>query len=161
MSLSALPAFPSTNSIPPACFYNRLGLATWLNQNPSYKQYFVGYPNIFPYLSSMTSTLSSMQYDVSKVPLTPLVTTLSQNQSLQYSQQLQLFRKVYAFNSNAYVTARTTSSVPIYYSFASYKELAQYKASLGLVNKLYSFDAMANGMNDAGSTLNWVIPFPL
>lgn len=159
--MSALPIFPSSNSIPPACFYNMLGLATWLNQNPKYKQYFVGYPNMFPYLSSMTSTLSTMQYDVSKVPLAPFVTTLSQHQAMQYNEQMQLFRKVYSFNSNAYVSSRATSSAPIYYSFASYKELSQYKASLGLINKLYSFDAMANGMNDAGSTLNWVIPFPL
>ena len=159
--MSALPIFPSTNSIPPATFYNKFGLNTWLNQNPSYKQYFVGFPNLFPNLSSMTSTLSTMQYDVSKVPLGSLVTTLSQTQATQYNEQLLLFRKVYSFNSNAYVSSRSTSSAPIYYSFASCNELSQYKASLGLVNKLYSFDAMANGMNDAGSTLKWVIPFPL
>ena len=29
----ALPQFPSTNSIPPACFYTAQGLASWLNQN--------------------------------------------------------------------------------------------------------------------------------
>jgi hypothetical protein len=29
------------------------------------------------------------------------------------------------------------------------------------VNKLYPFEAMANGKNEHGSTLGWIIPFPL
>ena len=156
-----LPIFPSTNSIPPACFYNIQGLSTWLNQYPSYKQYFINNPNMFPNLYSMTSSLSSIGYTTENVPLSPLVTTLSQTQLRLYTNQLQTFRKVYEFNSNAYVNSLATLGSPIYYSFESYKELSQYKASLGLVNKLYSFNVMANGKNDNGNTLSWIIPFPL
>lgn len=157
----AVPAFPSTNSIPPACFYNLQGISTWLNKNPSYKQYFVNYPNMFPYLRPMTSTLSSMNYIQANVPLAPLITSLSYHQHMLYSEQLSLFRRVYTYNSNAYVNSQITLSPPIYYSFSSYNELSQFKSSIALVNKLYSFDAMANGTNDAGQKLNWIVPFPL
>lgn len=109
----------------------------------------------------MTSTLSTMQYNVQKVPLQPYVTMLSQQQSMLYSKQMNLFRRVYAFNSNAYVTSLITNVAPIYYRFLSNQELMNYKASVGLVNKLYPFDAMANGRNEAGSTLQWIVPFPL
>ena len=47
--MSAPPVFPSTGSIPPACFYTAQGLAGFLNQNPSYKQFFAG-TRAFPYL---------------------------------------------------------------------------------------------------------------
>jgi hypothetical protein len=137
------------------------GLSTWLNQNPTYKEYFINYPNVFPELLPMTSTLSTMQYNVQKVPLQPYVTMLSQQQSMLYSKQMNLFRRVYAFNSNAYVTSLITNVAPIYYRFLSNQELMNYKASVGLVNKLYPFDAMANGRNEAGSTLQWIVPFPL
>ena len=153
--------FPSTYSIPSSCFYNMTGLSTWLNQNPTYKEYFINYPNVFPELLPMTSTLSTMQYNVQKVPLQPYVTMLSQQQSMLYSKQMNLFRRVYAFNSNAYVTSLITNVAPIYYRFLSNQELMNYKASVGLVNKLYPFDAMANGRNEAGSTLQWIVPFPL
>jgi hypothetical protein len=153
--------FPSTYSIPPACFYNIQGLSTWLNQHPEYKQYFINRPNMFPNLYAMTSSLSTIQYDPANVPLSPLVTTLSQDQSRIYTEQIKLFRKVYEFNSNAYVNSLDTLEAPIYYNFSSYKELSYYKASVGLINKLYSFDAMANGKNTDGATLNWIVPFPL
>lgn len=156
--------FPNRNSIPPATFYNMSGLATWLNNNPTYKRYFINYHNVFPglypttYLSS--SMLSTMKYDIKNVPLTPLVTTLSQYESTKYREQLDLFIKVYAFNSNAYVQA-TPTKPPIYYSFSSYQEMMNYKASVPFINKLYPFDAMAKGKDENLSTLGWVIPFPL
>jgi len=172
-SLFILSTFPSTPSIPPASFYNIQGLAGWLNQNPSYKQYFVGQTVVSPYLYEMTSSLSSIGYDPAKVPLAPFVTTLSQYQLREYSSQISLFQKVYAYNSNAYVNYVSTSIAspstnvsPIYYRFISYQEYTQYKASVALVNKLYPFTAMANG-NDAPSSgylippLSWVVPFPL
>jgi len=43
----------------------------------------------------------------------------------------------------------------------TYQEYAQYKSSVALVNKMYPFNAMANGKNDAGSTIEWIVPFPL
>jgi hypothetical protein len=165
--------FPSTPSIPPASFYNIQGLAGWLNQNPSYKQYFVGQTDVSPYLYPMTSSLSSIGYDPANVPLAPFVTTLSQHQLLQYSNQISLFKKVYTYNSNAYVNYVSTSSAlpgtavsPIYYRFVSYQEYTQYKAAVALVNKLYPFTGMANGttlpsIESAYPQLSWVIPFPL
>lgn len=171
-----LPVFPSSGCIPPACFYDRQGLSNWLNQNPSYKQYFINYPSLFPYLysqstinewSSMaTGPFSSMfmlfkNYDIQKVPLSPFVTTLSQYQSRRYQEQLTLFRQVYAYNSNAYVAARTTGTAPYYYPFSSSREILEFRGSVGLVNKLYPFEAMANGTNENGQRLGWIVPFPL
>ncbi len=152
--------FPSTNSIPPATFYNIQGLSMWLNQNPTYKNYFVNYPNLFPGLCTMTSSLSSLKYNPQNVPLSPSVRTLSYNQYQQYTEQLQVFTRVYAFNSNAYVNSLPLGS-PIYYSFSSYQELMTYKSSVAFVNKLYPFRAMARGTTENGQTLGWVIPFPL
>jgi hypothetical protein len=50
---------------------------------------------------------------------------------------------------------------PIYFRFQTYKEYTEYKSSVAMVNKMYPFDAMALGTNENGSTLGWVIPFPL
>jgi hypothetical protein len=166
--------FPEPNSIPPAYFYNMQGLSNWLNNHPTYKQYFINYPNEFPNLYSQStinnlilftpnSTMSSIysNYNIENVPLAPFVTTLSQYQSMKYRDQFNLFINVYTHNSNAYVNYVSTGSSPIYYSFRSYKDLMEYKASVALMNKLYPFDAMANGTNENGSTLGWRIPFPL
>jgi hypothetical protein len=168
--------FPSTPSIPPASFYNLQGLAGWLNQNPESKQYFVNQSIVSPFLRPSTfSTLSSLSYSAANVPLSPYVTTLSQQQLLEYTNQIALFRKVYAYNSNAYVNYVSTAvaspsaqRAPIYYRFITYQEYTQYKASVGLVNKLYPFTAMANqnlrGNGDldlVSPDRSWVIPFPL
>lgn len=150
-----LPIFPSTNSIPPACFYNLDGLQGWLNKNPSYKQYFAGLlPGLLNPLE-ITSTLSTAGYSYEKVPLCADVTTLSQQQANSYNQQLQLFHKVYTFNSNAYVNNYNNSGPgPIYYRFPDFKEQLNYKASVQLVNKLYPFESMAKARN-------WQVPFPI
>ena len=161
--------FPSTPSIPPASFYNIQGLAGWLNQNPTYKPYFVGQTDVSPYLLPMTTSLSTFsfgQYDPVNVPLAPFVTTLSQQQLLQYSNQISLFQKVYTYNSNAYVNYTQTGKPPIYYRFITYQEYTQYKASVALINKLYPFNAMANGNSTISNVptipqLSWVVPFPL
>ena len=161
--------FPSTPSIPPASFYNIQGLAGWLNQNSSYKYFFVGQTDISPYLFPMTSSISTTylgEYDAANVPLAPFVTTLSQQQLMQYSNQISLFRRVYAYNSNAYVDYTKTGKAPTYYRFITYQEYTQYKASVALINKLYPFNAMANGnstISDVPSIpqLSWVVPFPL
>ncbi len=165
-----LPQFPAINSIPPATFYNIQGLANWLNLNPQYKQFFVGY---YPYLynqSTINNLISTSNpstssiyynYNIENVPLFSNVTTLSQYQSRQYTEQLELFRRVYAHNSNAYVNYIDTGKAPIYYSFRTYQELTQFKSSVALVNKLYPFNAMAYGTNENNVTLGWNIPFPL
>lgn len=158
---TVLPVFPSTNSIPPVTFYNMMGLASWLNKNPSYKQYYVNYPVQFPYLYKMTSTLSSLNYVIENVPLACPVTTLSQSEAMKYTKQLQLFQNVYQFNSNAYVNSIANGTNPIYYSFKSYKDMTEYKSSVALLNKLYPFNAMANATNQDGTTISWIIPFPL
>jgi len=152
------PVFPSTGSIPPACFYNQQGLAGFLNQNPSYKQFFAAtraFDYLYP-LSVSPCTFSSIGYDPSTVPLCSNVQTLSQYQALQYNQQLRLFQTVYAVNSNAYVNYQTTGANPVYYNYITYTERNNMKSAIALVNKLYPFDAMAQA-----STLNWQIPFPL
>lgn len=95
-------------------------------------------------------------YNIQNVPLSPLVTTLSQQQSRIYRQQLALFQQVYSYNSNAYVQGS-----PIYYRFSSTQELIQFRSAVSFVNKLYPFDAMANGTNEHGQTLGWIVPFPL
>jgi hypothetical protein len=171
-----LPAFPSSGCIPPVCFYDPKGLSDWLNRNPSYKQYFINYPNYFPYLYSQStiSEWSSMangpfstmymlykNYDITKVPLSPLVTTLSQYQARKYQDQLNVFRRVYSYNSNAYVESREASVAPIYYRFSSSRELLEFRGSVAFVNKLYPFDAMLKGTNENGEVLNWTVPFPL
>jgi hypothetical protein len=171
----SLPVFPSTGSIPPPTFYTMNGLSTWLNQNPSYKQYFINYPKYFPYLysqstisewSSMASgPFSSMylvyaNYNIENVPLSPLVTTLSQHQAIKYREQLALFQQVYSYNSNAYVRSRDGSN-PIYYRFSTSRELMEFRTSVSFVNKMYPFEAMANGTNGDGAMLGWIVPFPL
>ena len=155
--------FPSTNSIPPACFFNIRGLPDWLNQNPSYKQYFINYRTQFPYLYPMTSTLSSINYNSERVPLSPFVTTMSQSQSHIYQRQLMLFHTVYEFNSNAYVESlqNQTNPTPCYWRFSTYKDRHEFRSAVSLVDKLYMFRAMADGQNENGSTLGWVVPFPL
>ena len=158
--------FPSTSSIPPPCFYDIRGMANWLNQNPTYKQYFINYPDRFPMLYSTISTSISYtgtysNYNVQNVPLELNVKTMSQSQLMKYTDQLNLFRKVYAYNSNAYVNYVTSGTTPTYYRFQSYKDHNDFKSSVGLVNKLYPLQAMGSGVNVNGSTLGWVIPFPL
>jgi len=156
--------FPSTNSIPPTCFYDIRGIANWLNNNPTYKQYFINYPNVFPTLLSNTGAINYdglSGYDVQKVPLASNITSMSQVQLMRYTDQLKLFRRVYAYNSNAYVNYVTNGATPTYYRFQTYKEHNEFKSSVALVNKLYPFQAMANGANVNGSTLGWIIPFPL
>ena len=120
----SIPQFPSTNSIPPACFYNTQGLADWLNKNPSYKipfSYTGAFPDLFP-LTFTPSTFSSIGYNPYTVPLCSDVQTLSQYQALKYNQQIRLFQKVYAYNSNAYVNYKLSGSGPVYYNFFDYKE---------------------------------------
>jgi hypothetical protein len=157
----ALPAFPSTGSIPPPYFYNMQGLPLWLNQNPTFKHYFIHQAELFPMLLPANSTLSTIGYSVENVPLPPFVTNLSISQAQTYQQQMNLFRKVYAYNSNAYLTSITTQKQQPYYYFQSYKEYHEYKSSVALANKLYRFDIIKNTQNEAGSTLGWMIPFPL
>jgi hypothetical protein len=157
-TISTLQSFPGPNSIPPPCFYQPQGLASWLNLNSEYKLPF-SYTGAFPYLfppSYTPSTASSIRYNVSNVPLCSNVQTLSQYQALKYNQQLQLFQKVYAYNSNAYINSLQSSRPPVYYNFLTYNEKNEYDSAVALVNKLYPFQAMASAPG-----VNWFIPFPI
>ena len=148
--------FPSTNSIPPPCFYDIRGLANWLNNNPTYKQYFINYPNVFTTLLSNTGVINYnglSGYNIEKVPLASNVTNMSQFQLMRYTDQLKLFRQVYAYNSIAYVNYVTNGTTPAYYRFQTYKEQNEFKSSVALVNKLYPFNAMTSGTTITGSTL--------
>jgi hypothetical protein len=159
--MSIPPVFPSTYSIPPATFYNIQGIATWLNNNPTYKQYFTSFGPFNLYSNTnLFSYEGYTNYNVQNVPLAPNVVTLSQTQRMIYTEQIETFQRVYAYNSNAYVSS-LTGTAPIYYRFQNYQEHMKYKASVSLINKLYPFAIMANGKNTNGSTLGWIVPFPL
>ena len=162
-TVSTLQSFPAEGSIPPVTFYNIQGLAHWLNLNPSYKYKYAStgtFPYLYPsYYSTVFSTLGYNQnYNPEKVPLVATVTTLSHHQALQYNTQIQLFRNVYATNSNAYInyiaSGQSTGQATIYYKFLTYKEKYEYDAGVQLINKLYPFQDMA-------AAAGWIIPFPL
>jgi hypothetical protein len=160
--------FPRDTSIPPACFYNMQGLSMYLNQNALYKNYYED-TGIFPYLTVFADNIypeAGSRYTIQNVPLPPLLSNLSQGQNRQYEAQLTLFKKVYEFNYNAYMTYITqppgSTDGPRYYTFANYKELNNYKAGLELVNRLYPFNAMANAIDYlSGVPLRWIVPFPM
>lgn len=172
--MSSFPNFPAQGSIPPSSFYTLQGLPDWLNQNPSYKQYFVNQPKYFPYLLT-TSTVSEYKanainapqyniytnYSIDKVPLPPFITMSDQSDSRQFRDHIQLFRQVYSHNSNAWINYINDGEPPIYYRFPTSSERTKYLTARGTVFKLYPFDAILNAKNEAGSTLGWVIPFPL
>jgi hypothetical protein len=149
----ATPPIPPTqfapSGIPPACFYNFQGFAGWLNNNSEYKY-------LFPELGvpPMTSSLSSIGYTPEGVPLCATVNTLSQGQAFKYNQQLQLFYKVYTYNSNAYVDyINNNTAGPIYFNFFDYKDKNTYNSAVQLVNKLYPFKMM--------SKIGIQVPFPI
>jgi hypothetical protein len=160
--------FPRDTSIPPPCFYNMQGLSMYLNQNREYKLYYAD-SGLFTYLSVFADNTypeATTLYRLENVPLPPLLANLSQGQSREYEAQLALFRKVYEYNYNAYITYISqpsgSSGGPRYYSFADYKELNNYKAGLQLVNRLYPFDVMGNAQDFlTGVPLRWIVPFPM
>lgn len=157
-TVSTLQSFPGSGSIPPACFYNAQGLANWLNNNPSYKTNF-SYTRTFPFLyppdiAIYFSTIGLPNYNPATVPLCSNVTTLSQYQALKYNTQLQLFQKVYAINSNAYINSIATGQGPVYYTFRTFQEKSDYNSAVALVNKLYPFSDMA-------TAVGWQVPFPI
>lgn len=163
------PPFPLDGSIPPSCFYTIQGLPMYLNQNVQYKIYYTDFPQ-FPYLTLNANNLFPQTfgtYNVESVPLGPFLTNMNQSQLLTYQQQIQLFKKVYEYNSNAYITYVSnpnpdTARGPIYYTFENYKEMTNYKAGLQLINRLYPFDLMADAYNDGtGVPLRWIVPFPM
>jgi hypothetical protein len=157
-TVSTLQSFPGQGSIPPVCFYTPQGLAGWLQKNPQYKLNF-SYTRFFPYLlppSYSPSTFSTIKYNPENVPLCSNVQTLSQYQALKYNEQIQLFKKVYNYNSNAYIDSILSGQPPIYFNFFTYQEKYAYNSAVALVNKLYSFQAMSDAPG-----LNWQIPFPL
>lgn len=159
-TVSTLQSFPNPGSIPPITFYNILGLANWLNINPKYKSNFAEtktFPYLYPqYYSTVFSTFLPQGYNPENVPLTTNVINLSQYEALKYKNQIKIFHKVYATNSNAYINYISSGGIksPIYYTFQSYKEKYEYSAAVQLINKLYPFQDMANAAN-------WIIPFPI
>ena len=150
-----LPQFPEQYSIPPAPFFTiQGGLTTWLNQNSTYKTNFQGILRQIPYT---TSTLSSMGYNPQNVPLRPALINMSQYQARRYNQEMQLFYRVYAYNSNAWVQNYYNEGPgPIYYTFKTDQERTLLRDSVGIINELYPFDAMAHAPG-----LNWDVPFPV
>ena len=153
--------FPNSGSIPPVCFYNRQGLADWLNRNPTYKKYFT---TSFPYLYTPTDPSKPTGYNIEKVPLQTRIHGLSQADSNLLNRQFTQFRNVYTFNLDAYVKSLDTGSTPIYYRFRTSRERQEYRAAVTMINKLYPFRAILIAQ-DATSVektpLGWIIPFPI
>ena len=137
-----------------------MGLANWLNLNPTYKNNYASthtFPYLYPqYYSTVFASTSSTfyGYNPENVPLAATVTNLSQYQALKYNTQLQLFQRIYAINSNAYINYISTGNGPFYYNFRTYNEKNDYNAAVQLVNKLYPFRDMANATT-------WIVPFPI
>jgi len=160
--------FPRDTSIPPSCFYNMQGLSMYLNQNREYKIYYAD-SGLYHYLTVFADNTypeAKGLYRLENVPLPPLLANLSQGQAQEYDAQLVLFRKVYEYNYNAYMTyisqPASSTAGPRYYSFANYKELNNYKAGLQLVNRIYPFTVMGNAQDFlTGVPLRWIVPFPL
>ena len=157
----SLPVFPAQGAIPPVSFYNLQGLAGWLNQNPTYKKYFVGFRDMFHFLYSATTTNLPSWYNAENVPLFSPLSNMSHQQYALYTKQLVLFQKVYMYNYEVYVNWLSTGKTPIYYRFSSYQEFHDHQAAVALINLMYPFRAMATAQDDDGNYLNWVIPFPL
>ena len=157
--MSLPPAFPAQYSIPPPFLFVRSGgLAFWLNNNPTYKQYFWNtkyFPTLLP-PNFITSSISSSTYSYDNVPLPTYVQTMSSYEAQRYYQQLVLFHRVYSFNSNAYISSIQNNSTPMYYTFQGTQEHTNYRAGVQFANKLSPFQVMANA-----STLNWIAPFPV
>lgn len=168
-------SFPAEGTIPPSTFYNLQGFNTFLNQNSSFKSIFRDYTiqqsgidsafannalqSAYVYSSTIdiygsTVILSSHAVNVENFPLPLTVTNLGFNQQQKYISQLNTFRQVYAYNSNAYVTASTMNFIPgpIYYNFPTYSKLNEYRAGVALINKLYPFETILS---------YWNIPFPI
>lgn len=157
-SVDYLQSFPNPCTIPPAYWFNRQGLAGWLEQHPIFKLAF-SFTQTFKYLYPpsyifLFSSFGIDGYNPISVPLCGNLATLSQIQASKYNQQLQLFHKVYSTNSNAYITYLKTGQGPIYYSFTSNQERSDMSSAVALVNKLYYLREMSQA---AG----WLIPFPL
>jgi len=174
MSTITYSTFPDPNSIPPSNFFTLQGLPGWLNEHPTYKQYFINNPKYFPQLL-MGSTVSEYaaaakvapdygiyeKYQIEKIPLAPFITMNDQNDLRMFRDHIRLFRQVYEHNSNAWMAYIEKGVEPVYYRFPSSSERTRYLTARGTVYKLYPFDAIANATSEMGSTLGWVIPFPL
>lgn len=74
-------------------------------------------------------------------------------QMQEYDRQINIFRKVYIHNSNqSFQQTATNPAKP--YKFCTYKEMTDYNAGLGIINKLYNVNP--------GLYLNdiFYLPFP-
>jgi hypothetical protein len=112
--------------------------------------------NTAPSISANPSTLFQC-YE--RINICPNITNLSSDQVLKYGGQMNLFRTVYAHNSNAYIAASTLgwpnnpkAPSPVYYRFQTFHQYNEFKAAAAMVNKLYPQRIMAG---------YWSVPFPL
>jgi hypothetical protein len=117
---------------PPPCFFNLGGI---------YGQRFV-----YPVVTTFDRLYARIQATDPSNVVDPFnnknerlwVQRLSQSQRMQYEAQLAVFRRVYAYNLEAYNCAACgKSSAPFYYKFQNQTELSQYTAGVALMQKLY------------------------
>jgi len=83
-----------------------------------------------------------------------VVKHMSQSQQRNYTNQIQIFQRVYEYNYRAYLFGQSNNTPPIYYKFATSSELTQFNAALALILKLYNVNALF-----PVQCLFW-IPFP-
>lgn len=126
------PIFPL--EAPPATFFTINGLAAELQLEP--------YVN---YINPMISTLQAVSspFNLLNYIDTPTGNMFSSYQLQTYNQQLGQFRFVYSYNQAAYSTAQSLGTAPVYFKFLTYKDQSNYRAAVGLVNRLYNPNLMA------------------
>lgn len=126
------PTFPLAP--PPATFFTINGLAGQLQQEP--------YANYVPCIMSTLHAVSS-PFNLLNYIDTPTGNMFSSFQLQTYNQQLGQFRLVYSYNQDAYSTAQGLGTAPVYFKFLTYKDQSNYRAAVGLVNRLYNPNLMA------------------
>jgi hypothetical protein len=163
--MSTIKVFPDEGTIPPACFYNFGGLAMFLNGSPElkaippFRRWVVetAFGINLPFVEN--AIISTFGISRESINICPTITNLSSDQVLKYGGEMEIYRRVYAHNSNAYVSASTmgwpnipNAPAPIYYKFQTYHQYNSFKSGAAIINKLYPHHVMVN---------YWQIPFPI
>lgn len=133
--------------IPPASFYNINGI---------YSQRFVQpVQQTFDSLYTHLRSIDAKTPDPFNKPFeNKAVKNMSHGQKTIYENQIRLYQKVYQYNYDAYMYASQRGITPIYYRFRTASELSDFKAAVGILQKLYN----VTGLYPV-QCLFW-IPFP-
>jgi len=130
-------------STPDPCFFNINGIYSMRTIPP----FSLTFDSLYNYIKSLpiyAAAEASGNYppDPYNNGTSSDVKHLSFQQYQQYTDQISLFKQVYAFNAQAYALSQKTQKSPIYYRFNSSSELSKYTTALGLINKLYNVNEL-------------------